>query len=1552
MLYRGVVQDNIEVFVVIRPACENHRAAVCVERPDGCKLIGGVGLGVCLRRFETAGGSSEDNCLVFAVSAGSNEVGGGAQRNGAHAVLRCEIAEVAHGVFVVACDILVVVGGVDADVHELVCVLNIELKRLCEGVFVAALLDDCSHGHGGDTSLVGSPLERDLEGAACRNGVAGLVNADAHAADGVGQCLDRCVGGLTVEHGGRQGELLARYGGGGAAHEAGNAELEHFADPNGSGDCKVAVSLGYTHEVVAVAGSKLSGQQTCCELGGIVPSVNDLAGVCNDLNLADGIGLVGICHGDLDIECLGNCGEGGAHHVSVDGVAKLKVLVLGRVHASFTDGLVDALLAEVVGDDNITGVVCVAPLALVVILVVGGSDMPALVKSHDVVLIAGVVAACAYLTFAVADLDHVDAGVDNAVPVGEIGEGAEGGAGVVELAYRIDTLGLAEQCIVCLHACVGGLVVERLVVAGYDTFGVEGVDMTRAARPSHLKAADGDNAGVGAVEVSDLVLVFLPALLAVGGRKIHVVQCALGVGGAGGIKVVRVVGECDKLDVCALGQVLYIVKSRVESTRAVGILGVAVQLTEVTLVLCLADDEVPVERCGLAVGASDCDLNIDTAVCHVLIGSVAYLAVCNGRLDGCTVHGHLDRGIKACVYDGRTDGRALLASGLGAGCGHRVDDGRVVLDIDIGCAVDGDVLVVHAFDGDGELIALNESVGDVDGVAAVLVLYNAECGAVTEPCFYVTADTEGGVYGEGQLVVLTDIGRKHSAKVEAGLIHDAVHDSGTRHGVEAKRVDGVVGDIVHGVDLEAVVIVLQPLAVLAVVLCRAAFHLKAADAAGAGANQPIGIFTCGLGVECVVAGAVCAQVAIGLVVEAVVVAVFLNGEHDCAVCAAGLAVLNGGSRFENGRAVGVVVLSSEDCSGVGVIDNDLTAFLGETACGRIRAAVVSNKIELLSEQSLVTYLRVAAPVALVGVPLNVVATDCVLYVEAVGGLCGLKLPCGVDIVQRGAGELCAHGKLLAVCGGEGVASVGVHADRPDIGLGVAGKLAVCDGDGSALIVVGSGVVGGQSLEVCGVEDNDSVACRETGDDAAFLDLEERLSKQSLVAYLRVAAPVALVGVPLNVVAADCIFNVVAAGGLCGLKLPCGVDIIKRGAGELCTHGKLLTVCGGEGVASVGVHTDRPDVSIGVAGKLALCEGHIRALIVVGSGVIGGKSFEVCGVVNNDLVAVIEHCAGFGRGLGIGSFGLDHEIQLLLECIACAGVSAPVVVLGVPLETVFVGAAGVVDIECAALAVNCGELPAVVRFVKRSAGVVGVHGQLLAICVCEAVSAVSVYAERPLVDLGKACELAVLDLDIVALVVESGIFRGQGLELCGVKHHDGVAVLEGAQVGDDAAFTGGNGVKLIKGKLRRVAAGIAGDSGVLVCTEFVCRALVAGKSNGVRALTGKAELAVGEGCFPAVVAGLDAVSVAALGSDGVSAAVFELDAVSADCDRPQQGGVDRNGVFVCGDSCCSQPSAVEDTGGIAAVGDENILTVNKLRRLRDLGRCHGCGIVCQYRDRQQ
>ena len=118
---------------------------------------------------------------------------------------------------------------------------------------------------------------------------------------------------------------------------------------------------------------------------------------------------------------------------------------------------------------------------------------------------------------------------------------------------------------------------------------------------------------------------------------------------------------------------------------------------------------------------------------------------------------------------------------------------------------------------------------------------------------------------------------------------------------------------------------------MALVLGGAALHLVAAHVAGAGADQPIGIVAGGLGIESVVAGAVCAEVAVGLVVEAVVVAVFLHLEHHGAVGADSLAILNGGGRLVDGGAGFVIVLRSQDRLGVLIVDDHLVAHGGEAA---------------------------------------------------------------------------------------------------------------------------------------------------------------------------------------------------------------------------------------------------------------------------------------------------------------------------------------------------------------------------------------------------------------------------------------------------------------------------------------------------------------------------------------------------------------------------------------------------------------------------------------------
>ena len=129
---------------------------------------------------------------------------------------------------------------------------------------------------------------------------------------------------------------------------------------------------------------------------------------------------------------------------------------------------------------------------------------------------------------------------------------------------------------------------------------------------------------------------------------------------------------------------------------------------------------------------------------------------------------------------------------------------------------------------------------------------------------------------------------------------------------------------------------------MAAELRRAALQLIAAHAAGAGADEPVGVVSRNalfgevLAVERVVAGAVGAEVAIRVAVEAEVFAVLLDGEHNSAVRRNGLAVLGErGCSLVDCRAIRVIVLLRQNRLCVLVVDHELVAGLGQIAGGLV-----------------------------------------------------------------------------------------------------------------------------------------------------------------------------------------------------------------------------------------------------------------------------------------------------------------------------------------------------------------------------------------------------------------------------------------------------------------------------------------------------------------------------------------------------------------------------------------------------------------------------------------
>ena len=1301
----GVALNDRVVLVVVAPAGQDNRSPGGVEGRQGCELLLAVGLGIGLGLSQAAAGGSEDEGLILGVGAGSDELLTGVQLDGTDTVVCGEIAEVAHAVLIVAGHILIIMRGVDADVDQGVGVQDIQADGLGEGVLIAALLH-----HGGDLHSEhpgggGGILKGHIQGAALGEGIAGLVGADDGAADGVGQGLDGGIAILTIEEGGGESQLLVGDGSGGTADHVGDAQLQALAHPHGGGDGQVAVLLGDADEVVAVAGIQGNRELAAVQLGGVIPGIGYLTGVGHHLHLGDGVGGVGIVDGDLDIQLIGNLGDAGAHHKAVDGVGQLQILILGGVHAQSADGLVDAVLGKAIGEDDVAGIVGIAPLALVVILVVGGGQVPALIQRHDVLLIAGIVAAGADLTLAVTHLHHVHTAVDDGIPVVEILEVAEGGAGVVELADRILALGLAQQGVIGLHARVGGLVVQSAVVAGDDAGGVEGVDMAGAAGPGHLEAADGHHvAGVVLVELGDGVLVGLPAVAGIGILdQGGVIEGGLHIGGILGIEIVGVVGEGHELDVGAVGQASDIAQGAVQRAGAVGILGMAMELPEVGLIGGLAHGEEPAKLGRLAVGAGGGDLNGDAAIGHVSGGGVGDTAAFIGGCHGLAAHGHGDGGVLAGIGQGHGNGGTLILAGLAAPGGGGIGEDGLVLDGYISGGGDGNVLIVRATDVHGELITRDGGGGDGDGVGAVLALGDGECGAI-ELGGHVTPHAEGGVHGEGEGIVHAHIGIGQVAQDHGGVIHDAVRDRARAHGVEGEGVDGVVGDIIHGIDLEAVTVILQPLAVFAVEFGGAVLHLVAAHAAGAGADQPIGIIAGGLGIESVVAGAVCAEVAVGLVVEAVVVAVFLHLEHHGAVGAGSLAILNGGGGLVDGGAGCIIVLRSQDSLGILIIDDHLVAHGGETAGGLVGAAhrdelqgieVITGFFIGISGELLEALGAVDKPLHIIGGAVGV------NEVEAAVGLGFFHLPGVIDLVQGQTIAVCVHGQLLAVGSGDGVDAVS-GTNRPNqVGGGII-HLAVGDGDILTGPVIGAGGIGGHGLAAAGVIDDILAISHQRlihRDELQGIEVIAGffigISGELLEALGAVDKPLHIIGGAVGV------NEVEAAVGLGFFHLPGVIDLVQGQTIAVCVHGQLLAVGSGDGVDAVS-GTNRPNQVGGGIIHLAVGDGDILTGPVIGAGGVGGHGLAAAGVID-DILAVLDEGGGSRLGVGGLAAGVDHQIELLLEGIARAGVGAPVVVLGEPLEAVFVGAGGVVNVEGGILACNGADLPAVVDRAHGRAG---------------------------------------------------------------------------------------------------------------------------------------------------------------------------------------------------------------------------------------------------------
>ena len=343
---------------------------------------------------------------------------------------------------------------------------------------------------------------------------------------------------------------------------------------------------------------------------------------------------------------------------------------------------------------------------------------------------------------------------------------------------------------------------------------------------------------------------------------------------------------------------------------------------------------------------------------------------------------------------------------------------------------------------------------------------------------------------------------------------------------------------------------------------------------------------------------------------------------------------------------------------------------------------------------------------------------------------------------------------------------------------------------------------------------------------------------------------------------------------------------------------------------------------------AAVAGHCQSVFNGGGGVQNGlgvalqRQYAFCAVVvENNLIARLRH-TGFGRrNLPFHLEELQGKLSLRahIDGVEAAPGSEVVLIFHVGI------ADSVLNIVSTVLILY--QFPLVILLSEGHTGVGIAHTDVLTV-IGEGPGAVSIVNYRPHIGIGKAGNGFAGDGHSGSLIVEAVIAAGEGFAVSGVVNHDLIAVGNRriARLGRIGHLAAGFPFYPEKGKLIGIAVGIAADSCILITTELVFRSLVTGQGNGIISLSQEAELTIFvHGNCPHIVAGLDSVFVATLGGNGHTVAVGELHAALS------HGNVPDCPSRICQlvsahcrlDSC--NPTTVQNTRGIAGVGDHHILT---------------------------
>ena len=282
--------------------------------------------------------------------------------------------------------------------------------------------------------------------------------------------------------------------------------------------------------------------------------------VRHHLHAADGL-VRGVAQENGDFRFL-RFGENAAHDRTVQLIINGEIAVLGGIDPAVFHGSVQGFLRQILRQHHSPRVAGIAPLPVVVILVVGGRDVPALVQRQIIILA---------VHHAVLP-GHLQQGDCRVILGAVVVEPLEIPVNVVRMVELADGTGDGGQRLIVIFQC-GGHVFKIRLIPGLPAGGIEGGDMPQllVLRPGHLKTEKPHKilAGHG----SGRLLPSRPVSADV--RAIRVDGAHISV-----VKGIAVVGHGEKVQTIHLRRIL---ERFLHAPGAVGNIGVGVELTEVQI---------------------------------------------------------------------------------------------------------------------------------------------------------------------------------------------------------------------------------------------------------------------------------------------------------------------------------------------------------------------------------------------------------------------------------------------------------------------------------------------------------------------------------------------------------------------------------------------------------------------------------------------------------------------------------------------------------------------------------------------------------------------------------------------------------------------------------------------------------------------------------------------------------------------------------------------------------------------------------------------------------